>query len=218
MSNQIVRISNCVWVWIVVLFGHGVSGTIRTLQEALPLSLQWWDITYRELFLGVIPPNENSQLPPGPGRQNTTFASPEILAAGKHVVQAMKWSAWSGSRPRHRGTGSSPMISACPRGHQEPDHEWTWQKQRHSGIIMLSQTELCWCQPLISSTLCFDHTKDLDSVYFTVKNNVYSCTNNTKPAISFTLVPMFGIKYVHRKHYVNFFKWGRQLRRCKRKV
>lgn len=41
----------------------GVTATIKMFQEALPPPLQWGGITYRRLFLGIIPANENSQLP-----------------------------------------------------------------------------------------------------------------------------------------------------------
>lgn len=41
----------------------GVTATIKIFQEAMPPPLQWGGITYRRLFLGIIPANENSQLP-----------------------------------------------------------------------------------------------------------------------------------------------------------
>lgn len=128
------RRRDCVW------FSHGVSGAIKMLQEALPLSLQWWGITYWKLFLGVLPPNENSPLPPPRGRQNTTLVSLKMVHEGEHVRR--KWSA--------RVASSSDDLPACPgatRRRAANGRCRVWPRRtigtETRGITMTHKPELC---------------------------------------------------------------------------
>lgn len=147
------RRRDCVW------FSCGVSGAIKMLQEALPLSLQWWGITYWKPFLGILPPNENSPLPPPRGRQNTTLVSLKMVHEGEHVRR--KWSA--------RVASSSDDLR-LPRCHQETSREWkmsrlTPEDNRNGGTGNNndSQTGAAWCQ-LDAQRVNTANTNEFDSL------------------------------------------------------